>query len=786
MDRFSWRRVLPADLAVTTSPRDDRDTRRSRRAALVATGALAPGLLMVHGLREGEGDVIAIAVAAALIVVPVLAGVGRLMVDVRVLRVAEARIRASETALKEAQQLAQLGSWSWDLTSGEVTWSQELYRIFGLAPEEQKASLDMFQRLLHPDDRHRVLELVERARTAGTGFACEHRVVRPDGTVRVLQARGEVHADGAGRPATMVGTAQDVTDRVRAQQAAQRLAAIVQSSSDAIYSVAADATVTSWNAAAERLFGRPAAEMLGHPIASVWPPEQLAVNRSMFERALAGEVITDVETVRLRRDGTRVAVTVSWSPIKDDAGAITGVSVIARDITQRQQLEEQLVRQALHDPLTGLANRALFADRLEHALARGRRPGATVAILVIDLDGFKDINDSLGHDAGDDLLTIAGMRLQGHARPDDTVARLGGDEFGVLLEDIAAAEAVRSAEALLEGLATPIVLRDRDLTPTASIGIAIAVGEDAETLLRNADTAMYAAKSQGKGRYALFEPAMHATVIERLDLAADLSRAVEKRQLHLCYEPQISLASGRICGLEALVRWRHPTRGEVSPGEFIPLAEETGMILPIGRWVLREACRQVKAWQERWPTPTPLTIAVNLSARQLQHPGVVDEVSAALAAAGLDPRSLVLEITETAIMEQLDAAIRILTELRRLGLRLALDDFGTGYSSLSYLQRLPVDILKIDRSFVGGVARSTEDSALARGILTLGQTLGLEVVAEGIETAEQLAALRELGCQLGQGYFFARPLGPAAVDALLERHYPSVPAPTTPDHETTA
>jgi diguanylate cyclase (GGDEF)-like protein len=457
----------------------------------------------------------------------------------------------------------------------------------------------------------------------------------------------------------------------------------------------------------------------------------------------------------------------------------------AQDVTQRKQLEEQLVRQALNDPLTGLANRALFADRLEHALAHGRRPGVTVAILVIDLDGFKDINDSLGHDAGDDLLMIAGMRLQGHARPGDTVARLGGDEFGVLLEDIAADEAVRSAEALLEGLATPIVLRDRDLTPTASIGIAIAAGEDAETLLRNADTAMYAAKRQGKSRYALFEPAMHATVIERLDLAADLSRAVEKGQLHLCYEPQISLASGRICCLEALVRWRHPARGEVSPGEFIPLAEDTGMILAIGRWVLREACRQVKAWQERWPAPAPLTIAVNLSARQLQHPGIVDEVRAALAAAGLDPQSLVLEITETAIMEHLDAAIALLTELRRLGVRLALDDFGTGYSSLSYLQRLPVDILKIDRSFVAGVARSTEDSALARGILTLGQTLGLETVAEGIETAEQLAALRALGCQLGQGYLFARPLGPAAVDALLERHHPGVHADPTPAHEPT-
>jgi EAL domain-containing protein (putative c-di-GMP-specific phosphodiesterase class I) len=284
---------------------------------------------------------------------------------------------------------------------------------------------------------------------------------------------------------------------------------------------------------------------------------------------------------------------------------------------------------------------------------------------------------------------------------------------------------------------------------------------------------MYAAKRQGKGRSAIFEPVMHATVVERLDLAADLSRAIQQGQLHLCYQPEIELRSGRIVGLEALVRWQHPRRGMVPPDQFIPLAEETGSIVSIGDWVLREACRQVKVWQERWPETPPLTIAVNLSARQLQHLGILDEVQAGLAAADLDPHSLVLEITETAIMAQPDAAITILTKLRRHGVRLALDDFGTGYSSLSYLQRLPVDILKIDRSFVSGVAGGTEDSALARAIVTLGQTLGLEVVAEGVETAEQLAALRELGCQLGQGYYFARPLGPAAVDALLERHYPS-------------
>jgi diguanylate cyclase (GGDEF)-like protein/PAS domain S-box-containing protein len=770
-------------LAAPTPPSNERGVRRGRLAALAGVSVLVPGLLAAHALRDGETDAVAIAVAVALIFVLVIARVGRLMVDVRLLQAAEARLQASQGALQEAQQLAQLGSWSWDLATDEIVWSDELYRIFGVPPE-QGASFERFERQLHPDDRQRVFELVDRSRTTGSPFEAEYRVVWPDDAVRVVHAHGQVHNDGTGRPPTMVGTAQDVTDRNRAQQDMHRLASIVQSSSDAIYSVAPDWTVTSWNAGAEQLLGRPATEMLGRPITSVWPAEQLEVDRPMFERAFDGEVIIDFETVRLHRDGTPVAVALTWSPIKDDGGRVIGVSVIARDITQRKQLHEQLIHQALHDPLTSLANRVLFGDRLQHALARGRRPGATVAVLFIDLDGFKDINDSLGHDAGDDLLRIVRTRLQGHARAGDTVARLGGDEFGVLLEDTTAAQALRLAEVLLEGLAAPIVLRARDLTPTASIGIAIAAGEDADTLLRNADTAMYAAKRQGKGRYAIFEPAMHATVVERLDLAADLGRAIQERQLLLCYQPEIHLRSGRIVGLEALVRWRHPTRGEVPPGEFIPIAEDSGLIVPIGRWVLQEACRQAKAWQERWPATPPLTIAVNLSARQLQHPGIVDEVRAALVATDLDPHSLVLEITEIAVMEELDAAIPILAQLRKLGLRLALDDFGTGYSSLSYLQRLPVDILKLDRAFVSGVAGSTEESALARAIVKLGQTLGLETVAEGVETAEQLAALRELGCQLGQGYYFARPLGPAAVDALLERDHPGVETLTTSAHET--
>jgi diguanylate cyclase (GGDEF)-like protein len=428
------------------------------------------------------------------------------------------------------------------------------------------------------------------------------------------------------------------------------------------------------------------------------------------------------------------------------------------------------VRQAFHDALTGLPNRALFLDRLEHALARARRGHAALAVLFVDLDRFKLINDTLGHGAGDELLVQAAQRLRATVREADTAARFGGDEFAILLEDDTHTEdATHVAQRLIDTLQEPFEVSGREVFVSASVGIATsrAGQEDAAELLRNADVAMYRAKQEGSGGYHIFEPGMRVALLERLELEADLQRAVEQREFTVVYQPIVSLEGAGVSGVEALVRWSHPTRGLVSPAEFIPLAEETGLILPIGRFVLHEACRQAARWQREYPADPPRTVSVNLSARQLRQAGLVEEVAEALAASRLDPGCLVLEITESLLIQDTDATIAKLRELKGLGVHLAIDDFGTGYSSLSYLRQLPVDILKVDKSFIDGVHDSKEASAVAKAIMRLGRTLNLRTVAEGIEELAQVEALRTMQCQLGQGYLFAKPLSSAELEQRL-------------------
>jgi diguanylate cyclase (GGDEF)-like protein len=428
------------------------------------------------------------------------------------------------------------------------------------------------------------------------------------------------------------------------------------------------------------------------------------------------------------------------------------------------------MRQAFSDPLTGLANRALFLDRLEHALHRAERSGDEATVLFLDLDRFKLVNDSYGHATGDDLLIAVARRLQAALRQSETAARLGGDEFAVLLEeDAGPREAPRVAKRILETLREPFVLQGKDVFISASIGIASGCTSTAEELLRDADVAMYRAKSQGKSCYRVFEPGMHAEVVERLELEADMQRALERGGFAVHYQPIVDLASARIVGVEALVRLQHPERGLVPPGVFIPLAEETGLILEIGRYVLREACRQVADWQAEAPSSQPLTLSVNLSGRQLQQPGTADEVADAVRVAGLAPGSLTLELTETVLMQDTELAVVRLEELRRLDVRLAIDDFGTGYSSLRYLQQLPIDVLKVAKPFVDGLGSGVEDGAVARAIVDLARALELDTVAEGIEEQRQAERLVELGCRLGQGYHFARPMDASALaDRLLD------------------
>jgi diguanylate cyclase (GGDEF)-like protein len=428
------------------------------------------------------------------------------------------------------------------------------------------------------------------------------------------------------------------------------------------------------------------------------------------------------------------------------------------------------VRQAFHDALTGLPNRALFLDRLEHALARARRGQTALAVLFVDLDRFKLINDTIGHAAGDELLVQAGRRLRAAVREADTPARFGGDEFAIMLEDNEGTpDATLVAQRVIDALQVPFDVGGREVFVSASVGIATshAGHEDAAELLRNADVAMYRAKHEGSGGYHIFEPGMQVALMERLELEADLQRAVEQHEFTLVYQPIMPLDGPAMSGFEALIRWSHPTRGLVSPAEFIPLAEETGLILPIGRWVLHQACQQAAQWQLEYPTDPPRTVSVNLSGRQLQQAGLVEEVAHALTASRLDPACLILEITESVLIQDTEATIAKLAELKGLGVRVAIDDFGTGYSSLSYLRQLPVDILKVDKSFIDGVQESPEASALARAIIRLGRTLSLQTVAEGIEESTQLDALRKMQCDLGQGYLFAKPLSSTELKELL-------------------
>jgi diguanylate cyclase (GGDEF)-like protein len=442
-----------------------------------------------------------------------------------------------------------------------------------------------------------------------------------------------------------------------------------------------------------------------------------------------------------------------------DDPAVGGIVVNYRDITERKALEEQLAHEALHDPLTGLANRVLFKDRVQHAVARQRRGGRPIAVLFVDLDDFKTVNDSLGHGVGDVLLVEAGRRIQGCIRPGDTTARLGGDEFAVLLEDADAPAARAAAERIVHALDAPVHVAGREVFVTGSIGIAPgAPGDGVDDLLRNADMAMYRAKEVGKGRALVYDPAMSAAALERFELISDLQRALERGELSLRYQPILDLERSRIVGAEALVRWTHPRLGLLPPLEFVPLAEETGLVVPLGRWVRGEACRQLAAWRELAPAGAPLFVSVNLAPRELYEPDLVGEVASLLAQHGLAPSTLVFEVTEGAITASDRVVSDQLLALRELGVRIAIDDFGTGYSSLAHLKRLPLDELKIDKAFVISLTEEADDSVIVRSTIDLGHNMGLKVVAEGVENLEAFGVLERFGCDMAQGYFISRPL----------------------------
>jgi diguanylate cyclase (GGDEF)-like protein len=514
------------------------------------------------------------------------------------------------------------------------------------------------------------------------------------------------------------------------------------------------------NTEAGKILQRPKDELLGKNLWEEFPDAaDLAFHPQYYRAMVQGETSIFEEYYPPLK---------SWFEIRAYPSR-GGISVYFRDITERKALEERLEYQALHDPLTRLPNRTLFTDRLKQALRRAKRREGEIAILFADLDNFKVINDSLGHEMGDSLLVAVSRRLRALLRPEDTVARLGGDEFVFLLEDTDAAGAVHVAERIAEELLKPLSIGERQLFVTTSIGVALGGGDErqAADLLRDADLAMYRAKNSGKARLAVFEETMNARALERLELEHGLRRAIEKRELTVHYQPQVRIESGEIMGFEALVRWNHPERGLLLPGEFVPLAEETGLIVSIGEQVLEVACRQAQKWRELNPSAPPVTVCVNLSARQFREPELTKTVARTLEATSLDPRCLFLEITESTAMGDAVATAASLEELHRLGVRAIIDDFGTGYSSLSYLERFSVDYVKIDSSFVRGLNDDPGAAILVSGVIRLMHALNLEVIAEGVETVEQLQWLREMSCDMAQGYLLSGALTAESATDLL-------------------
>ena len=561
-------------------------------------------------------------------------------------------------------------------------------------------------------------------------------------------------------------------------QSEERFRSLVQNASDVIMILNAEGVISYVSASTYQIKGCLSDDLVNTNVLNWVYPDDTMPMQDLIAECLANSEVNPLRELRFRHgDGHWCHVEVIGNNLLDNP-SVGGIVLTLRDISERILAEEALRHNAFHDPLTDLPNRALFMERLKHAVQRAKSDKDYVfAVLFLDLDRFKIINDSLGHKIGDELLIGIARRLEVCLRAGDTIARLGGDEFAILLSDIKDAnQAEDIASRIKQELTLPFNLNGHELFISTSIGIALG-GKNFDWLddiLRNADTAMYRAKALGRAGYSVFDTAMHIQVATRLQLETDLRQAIEHQEFRVHYQPIVSLETGIVTGFEALLRWEHPTRGFISPTEFVPLAEETGLIVSIGHWVICEACRQTRAWQVQFPTRPPLTISVNLSVKQLKQPELIQHIAQILHETNLDARSLRLEITESLLMENTESVTAMLSQLKDLGILLYLDDFGTGYSSLSHLHCFPIDTLKIDRSFISRMAPNDKSSEIVRASIRMAQALGMDVIAEGVETAEQLAQLSALQCQYGQGYFFSKPLDAVSAGALIVEQLSSV------------
>ncbi len=672
--------------------------------------------------------------------------------------------------LKTAQRIAQLGSWELDLQTRRVVCSRELQQIFEFEPYLPERSYDDFVALVHPDDRAAVDETFRDAIKKRTLLLAKHRLLMPDGRVKYLLETGEALYAEDGTPLRIQGTAQDITGQHHMESRMQLLASAFHYSGEAILITDRDNNIVTVNPAFTKLTGYEPEEVAGRN------PRILSAGRTTAEEykemwtTIAETGFWQGEIWDRRKDGGIYPKWMTVSVIRDSEGAIENHIAHFTDVSSERAAEAQLQHMAHHDVLTGLLNRLSLKGRLDQALAAARREGNKVALLFIDLDRFKVINDTLGHHIGDKLLIEVADRLRDSVRDSDVVARLGGDEFVIMLSGMEhSGSAAIIAEKLVRNIGDPYLIEGYDLYTTPSIGVALfpTDGEDGETLMKNADAAMYHAKAAGRNNFQFFDARMNDAALERLKIEHSLRQALARDEFRVHYQPILDIVSGKVLALEALVRWQHPEMGMVPPGNFIGIAEETGLIQPIGEWVFWTACRQLAEFNDAGLRG--LKMSINISAMQLRNGNLPVLAKGAIEAFNLEPATMMFEITESVAMHQPEETVRILDLLHDMGVGLAIDDFGTGYSSLSYLRMFPINHLKLDRSFVMEIGENQDSAAICDATIGLAHSLGLKLVAEGVETEAQCDYLRSKGCDLVQGYLFSRPLPAEQALAFMQQ-----------------